>query len=52
MRVFKCSQCGCQMEYIGNYQYQCPNCGDIADYSELVNGCKSLFKRLISAIQR
>ena len=42
MRVFKCSQCGCKMEYIGNYQYQCPNCGDIMDYSELVNGAKKI----------
>lgn len=37
------------MEYIGNGVYQCPNCGDIMDYSELVNGAKSLIKSLIDA---
>lgn len=46
MRVFKCLQCGCQMEYIGNYQYQCPNCGDIMDYCELANAAKKFFTKL------
>lgn len=47
MRLFKCSQCGCQMEYIGNYQYQCPNCGDIMDYTELAHGAKKICTGII-----
>ena len=48
MRVFQCSQCGCQMNYIGNYQYQCPNCGDVADYSELARGTGKLIKNIFN----
>ena len=51
MRVFKRSLCGCQMEYIGYYQYQFHNCGDIMEYGKLINvakNCTGLFKLLKS----
>ena len=51
MRLFQCSQCGCQMNYIGNYQYQCPNCGDVADYSELANGAKKICKSFFNLLK-
>lgn len=51
MRVFRCSQCGSQMNYIGNYQYQCPNCGDVADYSELARGAGKIFKGIFNLLK-
>ena len=44
---FRCLQCDSHMYYI-DYQYQCPNCGYVADNSELGRGTGKLIKSIFN----
>lgn len=52
MKIFRCLQCGGEMHYIGNHQYQCEACGDVVDYTELVKSGKKIISTLFGFIKK